>query len=157
MSSFRCSLSPQAAVILFILPGWATADDGVEFNPYFMSPGSQQRIDLTRYNLDLAPAGKHSVELIVNGRRVGRDEITIQDRIVDGMPVTQVDICVQPAMLAILDINTERLTPEAQKAIASHDVALQDKGCLALNRLLPKDSVRFDSNEPSLNLTLPAI
>lgn len=153
MSSFHRSLSPLAAAVLLALPGWANADDDIEFNPYFMSPGSQQRIDLTRYNQDLAPAGVHSAELIVNGRRIGRDDVTVQDRTIDGKRAPKVDLCVKPSTLAALDINVERLTPEAQKEIADH----KDSQCLALNRLLPEGSVAFDANEQSLNLTLPEI
>lgn len=126
MPSFHRSLSPLAAAVLLALPGWAGADDDIEFNPYFMSPGSQQRIDLTRYNQDLAPAGTHSAELILNGRRIGRDEVKVQDITVDGKRAPKVDICVKPSTLAALDINVERLTPEAQKEIASHK---EDRSC----------------------------
>ncbi|SQI40043.1 Heat shock protein E [Leminorella richardii] len=158
MLSFNRSLSPLAAAVLFALSGWAAAeevDDSIEFNPHFMSPDSQRRIDLTRYNQDLAPAGTHSAELIVNGRRIGRDAVHIQDQTVDGQRIPKVDICIKPVTLVTLDINVEQLAPDAQKMIA--DAKGQEDECLALNKLLPEGSVAFDANEQSLNLTLPEL
>lgn len=157
MPFFHHSLSPLAAAVLLALAGTAIADDDIEFNPNFMSPGSQQRIDLNRYNQDLAPAGKYSVELNVNGRHIGRDDVTVQDRVVEGKRVPQVDICVKPSALTTLDINVERLTPEAQKMVAAQKEAGKDDTCLALNHLLPEGSVAFDANEQALNLNVPEI
>lgn len=154
---FHHSLSPLAAAVLLALAGTAIADDDIEFNPNFMSPGSQQRIDLNRYNQDLAPAGKYSVELNVNGRHIGRDDVTVRDRVVEGKRVPQVDICVKPSALTTLDINVERLTPEAQKMVAAQKEAGKDDACLALNHLLPEGSVAFDANEQALNLNVPEI
>lgn len=119
MSSFHPLLSPLAVVVMLAIAAESAANDDVEFNPHFMSPGSQSRIDLTRYNQDLAPAGRHSVELVVNDRRIGRDDITVQDRIVAGKSHPDVDICVKPSTLDALDIDVERLSAEAQRAIAA--------------------------------------
>ncbi|MBK5143113.1 fimbrial biogenesis outer membrane usher protein [Budviciaceae bacterium BWR-B9] len=156
MSAFNRSLSPLTAAVLLALSGWAVADDAndeFEFNPYFMSPDSQQRIDLTRYNQDLTPVGTYRAELIVNGRRIGRDEVSIKDRLVDGKAVSKVDVCIKRNTLSALDINVEKLSAEAQKQI---NEAKQDS-CLALNQLLPENSVAFDANDLTLNLDLPEI
>lgn len=158
MSILNRSLSPLTVAILLTFSGSAlaetdNADDGIEFNPYFMSPGSQQRIDLTRYNQDLAPTGTHGADLIVNGRRIGRDDIVIQDQVVDGKRIPKVDICVKPSTLAALDLNVERLDAAAQKAIAD----TKEGECLALNKILPENSVAFDANQQALHLELPEI
>lgn len=157
MSSVHHLLSPLAAAVLLAIATESAANNDIEFNPHFMSPGSQSRIDLTRYNQDLAPAGRHSVELIVNDRRIGRDDVTVQDRIVAGKRLPGVDICVKPTTLEALDINVGRLTPEAQKMIAARKASNKDDACLALNRLLPDNSVSFDANEQSLSLNLPEV
>ena len=156
MSVFHPLLSPLAVAVMLAITAESAANDDIEFNPHFMSPGSQSRIDLTRYNQDLAPAGRHSVELIVNDRRIGRDDITVQDRIVAGKSHPDVDICVKPSTLDALGIDVERLSPEAQRTIAAQKNAKSDD-CLALNRLLPGNSVSFDANEQALNLTLPEV
>ncbi|VEJ53757.1 fimbria/pilus outer membrane usher protein [Pragia fontium] len=154
MSVFNRSLSPLTAALLFSLPAWAMADDDdIEFNPHFMSLGSQQRIDLKRYNQDLVPTGSYRAELIVNGRRIGRDEVIIKDRMVDGKTVSKIDICIKRSTLTALDINIEKLSDAARKQIAD---SKQDD-CLALNHLLPENSVAFDSNDLTLNLDLPQI
>jgi len=153
MSSFHHLPSPLAAAVLLAIATESAANSDIEFNPHFMSPGSQSRIDLTRYNQDLAPAGRHSVELIVNDRRIGRDDVTIQDSAIGGQRLPDVDICVRAATLDVLDINIDQLSQAAQKMIAAH----RDGDCLALNRLLPENSVLFDANEQSLNITLPEI
>lgn len=157
MSSFHHLLSPLAAAVLLAVSAESAANNDIEFNPHFMSPGSQSRIDLTRYNQDLAPAGRYSVELIVNDRRIGRDDVEVQDRNVDGKRLPETDICIKPATLDALDININQLTPQAQKMIQAHKASDQDSGCLALNRLLPANSVSFDGNEQSLILSLPEI
>ncbi|HCQ7756242.1 fimbria/pilus outer membrane usher protein [Citrobacter sp. 50677481] len=157
MSSFHHLLSPLTAAVLLATATESAANNDIEFNPHFMSPGSQSRIDLSRYNQDLAPAGRYSVELIVNDRRIGRDDVTVQDRTVSGKRLPEVDICVKLSTLDALDINLKRLTPEAQKMIATHQESNNDDHCLALNRLLPVNSVSFDANEQSLNMTLPEV
>lgn len=157
MSSFHHLLSPLTAAVLLAIATESTANNDIEFNPHFMSPGSQSRIDLSRYNQDLAPAGRYSVELIVNDRRIGRDDVTVQDRIVTGKRLPEVNICVKLSTLDALDINLKQLTPEAQKMIATQQVSNKDDNCLALNRLLPDNSISFDANEQSLNLTLPEV
>lgn len=157
MPLFYRSLSPLAAAVLLALAGGAVADDEVEFNPWFMSPGSQQRIDLTRYNQNLPPPGRHSVELFVNGRRIARDEVIIQDRAMGGGQAPAMDICVKPDTLAVLDIDTARLAPAAQKAVAAQKSSGAETSCLALNRLLPEGSVAFDAGELTLSLSLPEV
>ncbi|VFS47692.1 FimD/PapC N-terminal domain-containing protein [Budvicia aquatica] len=156
MPAFNRSLSPLTAAVLLALAGGAAADDNndaFEFNPYFMSPGSQQRIDLSRYNQDLTPVGSYRAELVVNGKRVGRDEVIIKDRLVEGKAVSKVDICIKPSTLAALDINLEKLSDQAQRQIKG----VKEGECLALNQLLPENSIDFDTNDQILNLNLPQV
>lgn len=157
MSSFRPLQFPQAVAVLLAIAGRTIASDDVEFNPQFMSPGSQDRIDLTRYNRDIAPAGKYNAELMVNDRRVGRDEIVVRDNVAASQNPAPVDICVKPSTLVALDIDILRLTPGAQKIIArQYDVASED-ACIPLNQILPQGSVSFDPGEQVLSLNLPEI
>ena len=156
MPAFNRSLSPLTAAVLLALAGGAAADDNndaFEFNPYFMSPGSQQRIDLSRYNQDLTPVGSYRAELVVNGKRVGRDEVIIKDRLVEGKAVSKVDICIKPSTLAALDINLEKLSDQAQRQIKG----VKEGECLALNQLLPENSIDFDTNDQILNLNLSQV
>lgn len=157
MSPLHHLLSPLAAAVLLALATESAANNDIEFNPHFMSPDSQNRIDLNRYNRDLAPAGRHSVELIVNDRRIGRDDVTVQDRIVSEKDIPGTDICIKPKTLIALGINIEQLPKQAQIMIAAHNNSDESGECLSLNRLLPDNSVSFDANEQSLNLNLPEV
>ena len=135
------------AIALFCAPLYA--GEAVEFETVFMSRGSQQKLDLSRYEQNQAAPGVYRAEVYVNGASRGVKDITVALR----PPERRSEICLSPRALLDIDLDIDRLSPEAQAQLAGS----AENDCLGIQAVIPQAKVEFDSGEQRLELEIPAL
>ena len=144
----RFILRPLAGVVaLLAMPLYA--QDIVEFDTIFMSRGSQQTLDVSRYEQNQAAPGTYRAEVYINGLLRGMKDVTV--RITP--PKRDSEICLKVQVLREFDIDIEKLSPAAQALLAKSEA----NDCLALQELIPQATVQLDSGEQRLDLEIPAL
>jgi len=118
----------------------------VEFNTDFLSPHTRAGIDLSRFERgNPVLPGEYRVELVLNGRVLGRAGITVKP----GADPDRGRVCMTRSLLDQVGLNWNRLAPAALKAL--EDPA----ACPVLEELTPGGRAEFDTGELRLNLSLP--
>ena len=118
----------------------------VEFNTDFLSPQTRAGLDVTRFEKGnpILP-GEYRVDLYLNGRALGRANITAQA----GADPERARVCMTRALLDQVGLDWSRLAPAALKTF--EDPA----ACPVLEELLPDASAALDTGELRLDLSLP--
>lgn len=125
------------------------AQDVVEFDTIFMSRGSQQALDVSRYEQNLAAPGVYRAEVFVNGISYGVKDVIVRST----PPLINSEICLKAQALRELDLNTEKLSLEAQTLL----IKSEPEDCLVLQNIIPQASVQLDSSEQRLDLEIASI
>lgn len=128
-------------------------DDFVEFNSAFLSRGSAEKIDLTRYGRDLPASGSYYSNIMINGKLIGHGNVVIKDKAGDDKKVA---VCITRNTLSILELNYSQLSPQGLSYLNQAD----KDDCIDITEVLagaPATAARYDANSLSLELNLPQI
>lgn len=145
--SDRLALRPLAAAIA-LLTGPLCAEE-VEFNTAFMSPGSQKKIDISRYERGLAVPGVYRVRVQVNGEFRGVHDVTVLN---EPVPLLSGQLCLSAHTLNQLQLDLERLEPSARERLRN---SLSDE-CLPVKQIIPQASLVFEPGE-LLEVDIPGL
>ncbi|WP_071608951.1 fimbria/pilus outer membrane usher protein [Entomohabitans teleogrylli] len=147
----RMTLRPLAvAIALLSGPLYAQDADEVEFNTSFMSPGSQKKIDITRYERNQAVPGVYRAEVRINGATHGVQDVTVQEAI----PPQRVGaICLTARTMTQLDLDMDKLSDSAREILRGSDA----DNCLAIADIIPQAKVTLDTGEQQLDLEIPSV
>ncbi|WP_434636169.1 fimbria/pilus outer membrane usher protein [Klebsiella sp. I138] len=145
--SDRLALRPIAAAIA-LLTGPLCAEE-VEFNSAFMSPGSQKKIDITRYERGLAAPGVYRVNVLVNGESQGVHDVTVVNS-----PAPEMDgqLCLSAHSLNQLGFDLEKQDPAARDLLRNS----QSDACLPIKQIVPQASLAFEPGE-QLDIAIPGV
>lgn len=143
----RLVFRPLAAAIA-LLSGQACAEE-VEFNTSFMSPGSQKKIDITRYERNLAAPGIYRVNVLVNGQSRGPHDVIIK---AESSADLQGDICLGIHSLKQLELDPEKLPPDVREQLKNKAA----DSCLSLQQVIPQATLTFEAGE-QLAIDIPGM
>ncbi|UBX48525.1 fimbrial biogenesis outer membrane usher protein [Providencia alcalifaciens] len=140
-------LSVTGLVTVCALPSfyaWSEEDTTYEFNSGFII-GSQENVDLERFNTTGISPGKYSVDVYTNGSWKGRYDLDFVAK-----ENGQLGTCYTPALLSELGINVEKFAPMAK---------LDSKECLFLTQWNSDPDVRdtFHSSTLRVDISVPQI
>ncbi|MCS4270052.1 MULTISPECIES: fimbria/pilus outer membrane usher protein [Raoultella] len=145
--SDRPVLRPLAAAIA-LFAGQTGAEE-VEFNTAFMSPGSQQKIDISRYERGLAVPGVYRVRILVNGVSRGVHDVTVQH---DGPVRHATQLCLAARTLNQLELDVDKLEPAAGERLRHSE----PDTCLPLKEIIPQATLAFEAGE-QLDIDIPGL
>lgn len=121
----------------------------VEFDPIFLSPGSAQKIDISRFERGAtALPGIYKADVFVNNMNIGTESIQFKEQ-----EDKSVQLCLSPATLMHLNLDTEQLPSEILAQMKAGDD--ENPACLPVNQLLPWISSTYDSGAQRLDLSIP--
>ncbi|MTC57395.1 MULTISPECIES: fimbria/pilus outer membrane usher protein [Providencia] len=140
-------LSVASVVTVCALPtfsAWGEEETAYEFNSGFII-GSQENVDLERFNATGISPGKYSVDVYTNGNWKGRFELDFVAK-----QNGQLGACYTPALLADFGINVEQFT-------SNPDVKTQQ--CLFLNEWNSDQDVvdTFHTSTLRVDISVPQI
>lgn len=145
--SDRLALKPIAAAIA-LLTGPLCAEE-VEFNTSFMSPGSQNKIDITRFERGLAVPGVYRVRILVNGAFRGVHDVTVLN---DNSPLLSGQVCLTTQTLNQLEFDLQKLDPDASARLQSSPL----DECLPVKQIIPQATLTFEPGE-QLDIDVPGL
>lgn len=145
--SDRLALRPIAAAIA-LFTGPLCAEE-VEFNTSFMSPGSQNKIDITRFERGLAVPGVYRVRIQVNGAFRGVHDVTVLN---DNSPLLGGQVCLTTQTLNQLEFDLQKLDPDASARLQSSPL----DECLPVKQIIPQATLTFEPGE-QLDIDVPGL
>lgn len=145
--SDRLALRPVAAAIA-LLAGPVCAEE-VEFNTSFMSPGSHNKIDISRYERGLAVPGVYRVRVLVNGVSQGTHDVTVLDE-ADHLQSGQ--LCLRAQTVNLIGFDQEKLEPGARDLLRN----AEPDACLPLKQIAPQAALTFEPGE-QLDIDIPGV
>ncbi len=139
-----------AAVLAALLPMSAVAAPALEFNADFLH-GAGTGLDLSRFQNDGPLPGTYSADILVNDQLVGRHDV--EARAGHGGEVL---LCLDPALFALMSLDEAKLDAIRQKEEGRDLLPLPEQAtCEALSRFIPSASMRLDSGEQRLEISIP--
>lgn len=135
-----------AAVLVALLPAAAMAAPAVEFNPSLL----HGNIDVSRFERDGNLPGVYNVDVQVNGRSVGKQEVEVRDA--DG----EERLCLPATLFDLLGLDAKKLQAVQDKAGQADTLPLPTAPtCEDLGRFIPSATVRLDADEQILEASIP--
>lgn len=139
-----------AAVFAALLPVGVMAAPALEFNADFLHGGGAS-LDLSRFQNEGPLPGTYSADIVVNDALVGRLDVEVRAG-EDG----ESQLCLGPALFALLSLNESKLDGHRQKDEGRNLLPLpQEPTCEALSRFIPSASAYLDSGEQRLEISIP--
>ena len=121
----------------------------VEFDPIFLSPGSAQKVDISRFEHGAtALPGIYKADVFVNNMNIGTESIQFKEQ-----KDKSVQLCLSPVTLQRLSLDTEQLPAEVLAQMKTGDG--ENTPCLLVSQLLPWISSTYDSGAQRLDLSIP--
>lgn len=126
----------------------ATDADAVDtnFDRSMLSGAGQNTTDLSRFERgDFVPAGNYSVDIYLNERPVGRNDV----RFSAPSPDASASPCFTRALLDQLGLHPADLSKSTQAALAG------GQGCIDIADIIPGASANFDMGDLRLDISVP--
>jgi outer membrane usher protein len=117
----------------------------IEFNDDFAPAAAGPKVDFSRFakGNPLTP-GEYRVDLSVNGKGLGRTEVTV--KAIRGPDEAQ--LCVTRALLERMSVDFEKLSEAALLSLAG-------PACLSIKDLIPDATLTLDTSSLSLDASIP--
>ena len=123
----------------------------VEFDRSFLTPGSSQAVDLSRFEKgNPVLPGTYSVDLYVNGGWMGRTEVPFRP-LPDAPANANAQACFDRKLLAQISVDLKKLTPDVAAKLESPD------SCLPIGEIISEATSTFDFGDQRLDLSIQQV
>ncbi|PSD24850.1 fimbrial biogenesis outer membrane usher protein, partial [Stenotrophomonas maltophilia] len=135
-----------AAVLVALLPAAAMAAPTVAFNPSLL----HGNIDVSRFERDGNLPGIYNVDVQVNGRSVGKQEVEVRET--DG----EERLCLQAPLFDLLGLDIKKLEAMRDKGEQADLLPLPTAStCEDLGRFIPSAQASLNADEQILEISMP--
>lgn len=124
----------------------------VEFGDDFLRRNGQAPVDISRFSkANPVLPGSYRVDMYVNGEWQGRQDVSFRTR--DGGQGDDAKACFTRSLLDAAGVDFGKLSPESVVAIKT----AKPDDCFALEEIVPDATVKFDSGDLRMELSIPQI
>lgn len=128
----------------------ADSSDDVEFDPSFFPNKKGEKLDLSQYSrANIVPAGNYSMDVILNGQWIGKEEIKFIT-----IPNNKYAVpCYNGSFFSQLNLNAKQLNKQE-----GYLDRLEKEGyCGDLKTMVPGTLVNFDTGEQKVMVSIPQL